>query len=127
MDKLAYLPILLTFLASIIISILLILVSRYLGPHQPNKIKLMAYESGMNPIGTANRRYTVGFYLVAIEFVIFDIEAVFIYPWAVYFKQLPLSSFIGMLCFIMILLVGLIYTIQRGTLNWQHIPPNSKY
>ena len=126
MDSLAYIPILFTFLTAIVISLSLILLSRYLGPHQPNKIKLMTYESGMNSVGEADQRYTLGFYLVAIEFVVFDLEAVFIYPWAVYFKQLPISSFIGMFFFIMILLVGLVYTIQNGTLDWSNITNHRK-
>jgi NADH-quinone oxidoreductase subunit A len=94
------------------------LLYRYIGPHRPNKPKLMPYESGMDPFGSARDRYSVSFYLVAVEFVVFDLEVVFIYPWAVRYQHLGPESFWAMMVFISILLLGLVYTLKKGTLDW---------
>src|SRR5690606_859810 len=94
-----------------------------LGPRRPNLIKQAAYESGMDPIGTARERYSVKFYLVAMIFIVFDVEVVFMYPWAVTFKQFVESGVgVGVLAvvafFIVILAIGLLYDIKKGGLEF---------
>lgn len=90
-----------------------------LGPRSKGKIKNEAYESGIGPIiGTVDQKFSVKFYLLAILFLIFDIEAVFMYPWAVSLRELGWFGFIEMVVFILLLLTGLIYIIRKGVLNW---------
>ena len=93
-------------------------ISRIVGPHRPTAAKLSPYESGMPPIGPAHQRYTVRYYLIAMLFVIFDIEVIFIIPWAVRFQSLGVLGLIEMLVFIGILLVGLWYAWKKGALEW---------
>lgn len=113
-----YFPILLLLVVALVLSLVLMLLSRYLGPHRPNKPKLMPYESGMDPFGEAKDRYSISFYLVAVEFIVFDLEVVFIYPWAVRYQELGTGSFWAMMVFIIILFLGLVYTLKKGTLDW---------
>lgn len=94
-----------------------------LGPRRRNLIKQAAYESGMDPVGTARERYSVKFYLVAMIFIVFDVEVVFLYPWAVTFKQfIDAGSAFGVLAvvslFIVILGIGLLYDIKKGGLDF---------
>ena len=94
-----------------------------LGPRRPNRTKQSAYESGMDPIGTARQRYSVKFYLVAMIFIVFDVEVVFLYPWAASFQEfLDAGVGLGVLgvitVFIIILAVGLIYDIKKGGLEF---------
>ena len=97
---------------------------RLLGPRRPNRIKESAYESGMDPMGTARQRFSVKFYLVAMIFIIFDVEVVFLYPWAVSFRQFVESGAgPGVLAvvsvFIVVLGVGLLYDIKKGGLEFE--------
>ncbi|MFH1624392.1 MAG: NADH-quinone oxidoreductase subunit A, partial [Pseudomonadota bacterium] len=85
----------------------------------PTPQKMMPYECGVDPIGTARRRFSVKFYIIAMLFIIFDIEAVFLYPWAVVFKDLKVFGFIEMGIFIVILFIGLIYAWKKGALEWE--------
>ncbi len=112
-----YLPILIMVGIAIVLAIVLMLLSRLLGPYRPNVHKLRPYESGMDPIGEARDRYSVSFYMVAMEFIVFDLEVVFIYPWAVRFTELGTGPFVAMMIFITVLLVGLLYTLKKGTLD----------
>lgn len=114
----SYFPILILLGIAIFLAILLMTLSRILGPYRPNKNKLNPYESGMDPVGEARERYSISFYLVAMEFIVFDLEVVFIYPWAVRFMELGLGTFIAMMVFIVVLFVGLLYTLKKGTLDW---------
>lgn len=118
-----YFPIFLLLVVALVLSLVLMLLSRYIGPHRPNKPKLMPYESGMDPFGQARDRYSISFYLVAVEFIVFDLEVVFIYPWAVRMHELGASSFWAMMVFIVILFLGLVYTLKKGTLDWD--PPTA--
>lgn len=96
--------------------------SAWLGPKRPTENKLTAYESGMDPVGTAQERFAVKFYMIAMLFILFDIEVVFMYPWAVQYKQLlsyGLFPFLEMLTFIVILFVGYIYVYKKGGLDWE--------
>jgi NADH-quinone oxidoreductase subunit A len=91
------------------------------GPKRPGAIKLGPYESGMEPVGEARTRFSIRFYIIAMLFVLFDIEVVFFYPWAVVYKKLlPMGSFIliEMVAFIGLLLVGYIYAWKKGALEW---------
>ncbi|SRR5690554_6055531 len=94
-----------------------------LGPRRPNLIKQAAYESGMDPVGTARERYSVKFYLVAMIFIVFDVEIVFMYPWAVSFHEfidagVALGALAVVSFFIIILAVGLLYDIKKGGLEF---------
>jgi len=100
------------------LALVLMSLSRILGPYRPNTNKLSPYESGMDPVGEAKERYSIAFYLVAMEFIVFDLEVVFIYPWAVRFMEHGTGTFLAMTIFIVVLFVGLLYTLKKGTLDW---------
>ena len=89
-----------------------------IGPRRPSKIKGEAFECGNPPTGNAWGRFSVRFYLTAILFLVFDVEVIFLYPWAVEIRQLGMFGFVEALIFISILAVGLIYAWQRGALDW---------
>jgi NADH-quinone oxidoreductase subunit A len=119
-----YLPIVVLVTISTALAAVIILLGHLLGPHQPTKRKLEPYESGMRPIGPAMRRMPVRFYLVAVLFILFDIEVVFFLPWAVTLQTfihngLGMFAFIEMLVFIVILLVGYVWLWQKGALEWE--------
>ena len=86
---------------------------------EPTEEKLSTYESGMEPVKTARERFSVKFYLVAMLFIVFDIEVVFMYPWAVVYRQLGVFGFVEMILFIGVLLIGLLYIVRKGALRWQ--------
>jgi len=114
-----YIPILLLLAVAATLGIVMANINRFLGPHFPNDEKLSTYESGMEPIRTARERFTVRFYLIAILFILFDVEIVFMYPWAVNFLSLGWFGFIEMVIFVVILLIGYYYVIRKGALQWQ--------
>jgi|SRR5699024_8755621 len=116
-----YLPILILIAVAFILALLLMLLSRFLGPYRPNKEKLKPYESGMDPVGEADDRYSINYYLVAMAFIVFDIEIIFVYPWAVEFLNMGWAVVISMMIFICELLVGLVYLLKKGTLDWDII------
>ncbi|MGE5375424.1 MAG: NADH-quinone oxidoreductase subunit A [Bacteroidota bacterium] len=89
------------------------------GPRKESAAKSMPYESGMNPYGEGTRRMPVRFYLIAVLFILFDIEVVFFLPWAITFRQLGLFGLIEMVVFILILLVGYVYAWKKGALEWE--------
>jgi NADH-quinone oxidoreductase subunit A len=93
-------------------------VAKVLRPSNPEKVKLMPYECGVDPIGDSRQRYTVRFYIVAILFVLFDVETVFLFPWAVQYKALGLFGFVEMMVFLAILVVGYIWIWKKGALEW---------
>lgn len=113
-----YIPILVLAGIAIVLAILLMTLARILGPFRPNKNKLMPYESGMDPVGEADERYSISFYLVAMEFIVFDLEVVFVYPWAVRYLELGIGTLVAMSVFIAILFAGLYYTIKKETVDW---------
>jgi NADH-quinone oxidoreductase subunit A len=114
-----YLPIAMMISIGVIAGLVFANVNRWIGPHHPTEEKLSTYESGMEPVKTARERFSVKFYLVAMLFLLFDIEVVFMYPWAVKFKELGVLGFVEMLVFIAVLLVGLLYIWKKGALRWQ--------
>jgi NADH-quinone oxidoreductase subunit A len=103
---------------ALFLGLLLTNLSALAGPLRPNRIKYSPYESGMDPVGTARDRFSVKFYLVAMFFILFDIELVFMYPWAVNYKELGLFGFMEMLTFVLILFVGFVYILKKGGLKW---------
>jgi NADH-quinone oxidoreductase subunit A len=111
----------LLFLATVV-ALLITFISRILGPYRPsgpNSRKTAPYESGMKPIGPATRRLPVKFYLIAVLFIIFDIEVIFFLPWAVVFRDLGVYGLIVMGVFFFILTVGFIYEWKKGALEWE--------
>jgi NADH-quinone oxidoreductase subunit A len=101
------------------IAIVFVGLSRFLGPRNANSRKTSTYECGVEPVKTARERFPVRFYLVAMLFILFDIEAVFLYPWAKLFRELGLFGLVEMALFIFVLLVGLIYAWRKGALEWE--------
>jgi len=114
-----YLPILVLLVISTVLAAVVILISTFLGPRRPTPRKLQPYESGMTPLGSAQRRMPIKFYLVAVLFILFDVEIIFLYPWAVTFRQLGLFGLIEMVIFVAILLVGYVYAWKKGALEWE--------
>jgi NADH-quinone oxidoreductase subunit A len=117
-----YIPVLILMLVGLTIGVVILLLTTFVGTGIPNKRKDMPFECGVPPVGTARHRFSVRFYLVAILFLLFDVEAVFFFPWAVVFKKyLAVNSFIliEMGFFTAILLVGYIYVLKKGALDWE--------
>ena len=116
---LEYIAIGLMIVLATIVALIAIGLGNLFGPKKRSDIKSMPYESGMNPYGEGTRRMPVRFYLIAVLFILFDIEVVFFLPWAVVFRKLGLFGFIEMVIFIVILLVGYIYAWKKGALEWE--------
>ncbi len=112
-------PIGVLLLLSLLVVLLITFLSRLFGPYRPTTRKTAPYESGMKPIGPAMRRFPVRFYLIAVLFILFDIEVVFFLPWAVVFRKLEVFALIEMFIFIVILLVGYFYAWRKGALEWE--------
>jgi NADH-quinone oxidoreductase subunit A len=104
---------------AIVIPVAFVLLSTRLGPRRPNPVKREPYESGIIPMPQAERKFQVRFYLVAVSFLLFDVEIVFLFPWAVRFRQLGWFGFGSMLIFLAILVLGLIYEWRKGALEWR--------
>jgi NADH-quinone oxidoreductase subunit A len=113
-----YIPVLLFLLAAISFAVITIGASTIIMPRRKNARKMAPYECGVEPVGSARNRFNVKFYLVAVLFILFDIEAVFLYPWAVSFRQLGLYGLIEMTLFIVILFVGYLYLLKKRALDW---------
>ncbi len=104
---------------AVAITLLILNLSRLMGPHRPTLRKTAPYESGMTPIGPAMRRLPVKFYVVAVLFILFDIEVIFFLPWAVVFRDLGFYGLVVMGLFVVILTVGLVYEWKKGALEWE--------
>jgi len=113
-----YLPLLIHFVLAGAVATGIVLLSWIVGYRKPTLAKLSPYECGMIPIGDARQRFSVKFYLVAMLFIIFDVEAVFLYPWAVILKELKMFGFFEMLVYIGVVLVGFFYVWKKGVLDW---------
>jgi NADH-quinone oxidoreductase subunit A len=109
----------LMFLAGAAVCILLLSLSRFVGPRRPNPVKAAPFECGMEQLTTPRMQFSIKFSVVAMLFIIFDIEVAFMYPWAVLFRQLGILGFIEMLFFLLVLTVGLLYAWKRGALEWE--------
>jgi len=114
----AYIPIFIFLLVAIGFALFTLMMSQLVQSKKYNKVKLEPYECGIEPATDARDRYSVRYYLVAMLFVIFDVETVFMFPWAVIFDKLLLFGLIEMLVFILILVVGYYYAWQKGALEW---------
>jgi NADH-quinone oxidoreductase subunit A len=113
-----YIPIAIFVVVATGFALFTLVVSTVLHPVKYNKVKLEPYECGIEPVTDARDRYSIRYYLVAMLFVIFDVETVFMFPWAVIFNKLMLFGLIEMLVFIFILVVGYYYAWQKGALEW---------
>lgn len=114
-----YLPVLIILIIALLVGLTPLLLGILLRPKRPYPIKLSPYESGNIPLGEPRYKFSVRFYIIAMLFVVFDIEAVFLYPWAVAYEKIGLYGFIAMMLFIFILLVGYIYAWKKGALKWE--------
>jgi NADH-quinone oxidoreductase subunit A len=115
----AYLPILLLVIVAVLFGLVSLVLSSLIGQKKITPVKLQPYESGCEPVGTARERFSIKFYLIAMLFILFDIEAVFLYPWAILYKKLGTFGLIEMGVFIVILFVGYIYVWKKGALEWE--------
>src|SRR5271170_2289569 len=113
-----YFPVLVQVVIAVVIAAALVAISFLLGKRVKNRVKDSPYESGIAPTGSARERFSVKFYLVAIVFILFDIEAVFLYPWAVVYRELKMFGFFEMLIFVALVLVGYFYVYKKGVLDW---------
>jgi NADH-quinone oxidoreductase subunit A len=114
-----YFSVLLLLIIAVGMSVGFVFLSQALGPRKYDRIKYSVYECGVDPFTSASVRVSVKFYLVALLFLLFDLETAFLYPWAVLFRDLGLFGFIEMAIFVGILLVGLVYAWKKGALDWQ--------
>lgn len=114
----SYLPILMHAIIVMGIAAAMVGLSSLVGRHVRNSAKLMPYESGITPVGDTRQPFTVKFYLVAMLFILFDVEAVFLYPWAVIFRELKMFGFIEMVLYMAIIFAGFAYVWKKGVLDW---------
>jgi NADH-quinone oxidoreductase subunit A len=114
----AYLPILIFLMVATAFGIGALLIGEIFRLKRPYSDKLMPYESGNPPVGEPRYRFSVKFYIIAMLFVVFDVEAIFLYPWAIVFDKIGLYAFFEMIVFIVILLVGYIYAWKKGAFIW---------
>ncbi|MBN8570042.1 MAG: NADH-quinone oxidoreductase subunit A [Ignavibacteria bacterium] len=118
----SYIPIMIILFISIGFAVVNVNMSWLVGPTRPNREKLSTYESGMEPVGSARDKFSVKYYMVSVLFILFDIEVVFLYPWAVSFVNFEpakmVYSFISVIVFVVILFIGYFYVIKKGALKW---------
>ena len=114
-----YLPIILFFVIALILSAGFILINFLLSPNNPDPEKLSAYECGFEPFNDSRMEFDVRFYLVAILFIIFDLEIAFLFPWAISLGAIGIFGFVSMMIFLFILTIGFIYEWKKGALDWE--------
>lgn len=114
-----YTPIVIMFVLALGFVVTTMFVTHALGPKRKSKIKLDPFECGIEPQGNARVPFNIKYFLVAILFVLFDVEVIFMYPWAVNFQDLGVTGFVEMILFIGLLLVGFFYLKKKGALNWE--------
>src|SRR5215471_1499946 len=113
-----YFPVLVQAVIAMGLAAGLLTVSYLLGKRVRNRVKDMPYESGIVPTGDARQRFSVKFYLVGMLFILFDIEAIFLYPWVVVYRELKMVAFVEMLVFVVLILSGFFYIWKKGALDW---------
>ena len=113
-----YIPVVIDFGVIILIAGGMLALSYLLGQHKPTRRKLMPYECGMSPTGDARQRFSVKFYLVAMIFILLDVEVVFLYPWAVVYRELKMFGFIEMFLFLLVVVAGFVYLWKKGVFDW---------
>src|SRR5579871_5466575 len=121
-----YFPVLVQMALAAAIATALVSLSFLLGKRVKDAVKDSPYECGIAPTGSARERFSVKFYLVAIVFILFDIEAVFLYPWAVVYRELKMFAFVEMLLFIVLILSGFFYVWKKGALDWSATEPSAE-
>ena len=114
----AYFPLLIFMIIAFLFGVVVLLTGRLFRLNRPYAEKLMAYESGNPPIGEPRQRFNVRFYIIAMLFVVFDVEAVFLYPWALVYNKIGLYALIEMMLFIAILVIGYIYAWKKEAFEW---------
>jgi NADH-quinone oxidoreductase subunit A len=114
-----YLPILVTFIVAVGFIVTTMIATHLLGPKKKSEIKSEAFECGIESQGNARTPFSIKYFLVAILFVLFDVEVIFMYPWAVNFKTLGITGLIEMFMFMGFLVIGLLYIIKKGALKWE--------
>ena len=114
----AYVPVLMFVLIAIGFAGGTIAMSHFIVPRRKGARKMSAYECGVEPVGNARGRFSVKFYLVAVLFILFDVEVIFLYPWAVTFRDIGLTGLVAMMLFLFILTVGLLYEFKKKALDW---------
>lgn len=116
---LEYLPILVMMILAVLVALLIVGASHLLGSRISNRVKLATYECGMQTVGPTRMKINIRYYIVAMLFLIFDIEIMFLYPWAVVAGSLKLFGFIAMFIFVVILMIGYVYLWKKGALEWE--------
>jgi len=116
-----YLPLLIHLLIAFGLAVAIVVLSTLVGRHRYNRVKFQPYECGMTPVGDARERFSVKFYLVGMLFILFDVEAVFLYPWAILLKELRMFGFWEMLVYIAVILTGFFYIWKKGVLEWSDV------
>lgn len=114
-----FLPILIQFFVAAGFVVMVMILTHLIGPKRKSKIKLESFECGIEPQGNARVPFSIKYFLVAILFVLFDVEVIFMYPWAVNFKELGMTGIIEMFLFMLMLLTGFFYVIKKGALKWE--------
>jgi len=114
-----FLPVAIFLLLGLVVSIGMLVAGWFIRPRNPYPEKLLTYESGITPFMDAHQKYSIRYYIIAMLFLIFDIEAVFLYPWAVAYNHIGLYGFLEMVIFIIILLAGYFYAWKKGALEWE--------
>lgn len=121
-----YFPVLIQVFIAMAVAAGMLGASFLLGKRVRNRVKDMPYECGITPTGNARERFSVKFYLVAMLFILFDIEAVFLYPWVVVYRELKMFAFVEMLVFILLILAGFFYIWKKGALDWSRSDRSSR-
>lgn len=114
-----YVPIAMMFVVAIGFVLFTMFITHLLGPNRKSKVKLDTFECGIEPQGNSRLPFSIKYFLIAILFVLFDVEVIFMYPWAVNFLEMGLTGFISMLVFLGLLVLGLVYIIRKGALKWE--------
>ncbi|MAT45064.1 MAG: NADH-quinone oxidoreductase subunit A [Anaerolineaceae bacterium] len=114
-----YLPLLIVILLAIIVGFIVVILAHALGPRRPTNVKRAPYESGMVPYGPGKRRVSVRYYLIAVLFILFDIEVVFLVPWSVVIREIGMPGVVFMIIFVLILEVAHLYAWKKGALEWE--------
>ncbi len=114
-----YFSVLLLLVIAVVMSVAFVFLSQAIGPKKYDRVKYSVYECGVDPLTPSAVRVSVKFYLIALLFILFDLETAFLYPWAVLFRELGLFGFLEMAVFVVILLAGLFYAWKKGALEWQ--------
>ena len=113
-----YLPVLIHVVLVILLGLVMLALSSFIGHRRPSRVKGMPYESGVVPVGDTRHPLNVKYYLVAMLFILFDVEAVFLYPWVVVFRELGMFGFLEMLVYMAVILAGFFYIYKMGVIDW---------